>query len=323
MQPQIPPELTRAFALSAEGRNDEALRIIRQLAAEGDGEALFTLGDLYWRGMLVEQDLVQGRALISRAAAAGHGMAGRAYTNLLASGVAGKRDWPAAMARLREEAKGDGRRAQMLALIEAMPLTPTGFGASPPQGQRISERPEILSFPGLFTVQECDFLIAVADPGFEESRIYIESGEGALDPIRTSYDSTIHWLIEDPATHALNRRIAAASDTRYDQGEPLLILRYQPGQEFRRHLDALPGVSNQRFKTALVWLNEDYEGGDTAFTKAGITLRGRKGDAIVFRNTHEGSRGDPMSEHAGTPVINGTKYLASRWIRERRHELNG
>jgi prolyl 4-hydroxylase len=139
------------------------------------------------------------------------------------------------------------------------------------------------------------------------------------DPIRTSDGSTMHWLIEDPATHALNRRLAAASGTAYDRGEPLQILRYRPGQQYRNHLDFVPGAENQRILTALVYLNTAYEGGETAFVKTDLKVKGRKGDAIVFRSTRPDGRPDPMSEHAGLPVTRGEKYLASRWIRERRH----
>jgi prolyl 4-hydroxylase len=319
MQPQINPELVRAFALSAEGRHDEAFLLVGAEAARGDAEAVFTLADMYWRGQFVVQDYARGRDLFGQASDLGHPIARRAYTNLLASGVAGGRDWPRAIERLREEARGDTRRAQMLRLIEAMPLTPAGFVTQPPIGERVSERPEIMLFRGLFTREECDFLIAVAEPTYSQSKVVAEVGRDAVDPMRTSEDAPIHWLIEDPATHALNRRLAAASGTRYEQGEPLLILRYRPGQQYYRHYDALPGVDNQRTKTALVYLNDDYAGGETEFSKVGLKVHGLKGDGIVFRNTVEGSRADPMSEHAGLPVVSGTKYLASRWIRERRH----
>lgn len=321
MQPQTSPDLARAFALSAEGRNDEALRIVQQLADKGDPEALFTLADAHWRGTVVAPDYAQGRALFARAAEAGHATAARAFTNLLANGIAGTRDWPAALARLREEARGDARRAHMLQLIDAMALTPAGFVTSPPRGEVISESPGIMVFRGLFTPEECDFLMAVAEPTFEASKVFIDEVRSELHPLRTSNDAPIHWLIEDPAIHALNRRIAAASGTLYEQAEPLLILRYRPGQEYRKHLDALPGVDNQRFKTALVYLNAEYEGGETEFNRIGLMFRGQKGDAIVFRNTLDNGRADPLSEHAGLPVISGTKYLASRWIRERRHNL--
>jgi prolyl 4-hydroxylase len=128
----------------------------------------------------------------------------------------------------------------------------------------------------------------------------------------------MHWLIEDPATHALNRRLAALTGTNVDQGEPLHILRYRPGQEYRPHVDWLLD-DNPRVLTALVYLNEEYTGGETEFVKTGLKVRGSKGDVLVFRSQGPAGGLDPLSEHAGRPVTTGTKYLASRWIRARKH----
>ena len=71
--------------------------------------------------------------------------------------------------------------------------------------------------------------------------------------------------------------------------------------------------------TALIYLNENYQGGATRFVKTGQEIRGRTGDVLVFSNSDgEGAR-DPLAEHAGMPVTQGIKYLATRWIRKRRH----
>ena len=105
------PMLAHAFQLSAAGRDGEAMLIVHQLAAQGEPEALWMLGDCHWRGHLVPQDYRKGRGLIERAADAGHPMATRAATNLLASGIAGARDWQGALARRAQEARGDRRRA--------------------------------------------------------------------------------------------------------------------------------------------------------------------------------------------------------------------
>ena len=313
------PTITDAIALSAEGRNDEALAMIETLAAAGDPEGLFTLADAYWRGNLVTLDYVKARQLFAQASDAGHPIAIRAYTNLLASGAVGQRDWGQAMLRLRAEAKADTRREQMLDLIGAMNLTPTGHITAPPRGQQVSASPEIHYFRGLFSRAECDYLRLIAEPSYEVSMVVSASGEDIRDPMRSSEGAPMHWLVEDPVVHALNRRLAAASGTLYDQGEPLMILRYRPGQEYKKHFDALPGVDNQRIKTALVYLNEDYQGGETEFTQVGTRVKGKTGDVIVFVNVLANGRFDPASEHCGHPVTQGAKYLASRWIRARRH----
>ena len=71
--------------------------------------------------------------------------------------------------------------------------------------------------------------------------------------------------------------------------------------------------------TTIIYLNEEYHGGETLFAKTGLKVRGRKGDALVFVSSLPNGDLDPLSEHAGLPVTSGTKYLASRWIREGRH----
>lgn len=315
---QVHPMLAQAFALSAAGRDAEALLIVNQLAAQGDPDALFTLADAHWRGSGVKQDFGRGRTLFWQASLAGHPMAVRAYTNLLANGIAGPADWPRAVGRLREEARSDTRRAQMLALIEAMDLDEDGEPHAVPEGERLSETPRVTLFRGAFSPAECDFLILVAEPTYEGSLVKAHDGGDVRDGIRTSDGSTIHWLIEDPAIHAINRRLAALAGTRVDQGEALQILRYRPGQQYHPHVDWL-GEENPRVLTALIYLNEDYEGGATAFVKTGLKVKGRKGDALVFSSIEAEGRFEPLSEHAGLPVTRGTKYLASRWIRARRH----
>jgi prolyl 4-hydroxylase len=315
---QIHPMLAHAFALSAAGRDAEALLTINQVAAQGDPDGLFTLADLHWRGKLMPRNVDRALELFGRAADAGHAMATRAYTNLLANGSAGKRDWQGALGRLAQEARGDRRRAQMLKLIRRMNLTPDGDPRSLPQRRTLSDSPQVALFPRLFSAGECDHLVEVAAPNFEQSMVYGIDSPDYVDPIRTSEGSTMHDLIEDPAIHAMNRRLAAAAGVTVEQAEPLLILRYGVGQQYRNHFDFLPGAENQRMVTALVYLNEGYEGGETAFIKADFKVRGQKGDAITFVNITADRRADPMAEHAGLPIIRGVKLLASLWMRERR-----
>jgi prolyl 4-hydroxylase len=314
---QSPPPLTEAFALFQAGQVPAALEIVERHAAAGDADALFTLGDMYWRGIGVERDHGRARELFRRSSVAGQPMGVRAYTNLLANGSTGVRDWKRALARLADEARTDGLRAAMFKLIGSMNLTASGDPAHVPSGERLSDAPKVTIFRQGFTPQECDFLIAVAEPTYEESKV-IGTDSDVRTLLRTSDGSTMHWLIEDPATHAINRRLAAFTGTDVDQGEPLHVLRYRPGQEYRPHVDWLLD-DNPRILTALVYLNEEYTGGETEFIKTGLKVRGHKGDVLVFRSQADDGGLDPLAEHAGLPVISGTKYLASRWIRARKY----
>ena len=317
MQLSRPSAVAAAEQLVAAGRAPEAVLLLNRAGSTGDGDALFTLA--LWRlgGQLMPRDLAQARDLFRRAGEAGRADAAKIYGNFLANGTGGPSDWPAAMARLKTLAKRDPASRAELAIIERMALTPEGDPQSVPEPEPLSNSPYVARLPGVFTAAECDYLAEAAEPMLEPSVVVDErSGRHIPHPIRTSDGVAFAWVIENPAVHALNRRIAAASGTRVAQGEPLQVLRYRPGQQYRNHLDAVPGLDNHRILTMLVYLNDGYQGGETQFVRTGLAVKGRKGDGLLFRNTLPDGRADPMSEHAGLPVTSGTKTIASRWIWE-------
>jgi len=290
--------------------------LLNRLAGAGHPDALFTLA--MWRldGRFMPIDLAQARDLFRRSGEAGRTDAARIHVNLLASGTGGDADWAGALARLRKLARRDAAAKAQLAIIDKMKLTQDGKPVSPAEGEPLSETPYVVRFPRLFTAAECDYLAAAAAPMLKPSVVVDErSGRHVPNPIRTSDGATFAWLIANPAVHALNLRIAAASGTEVAQGEPLQVLRYRPGQQYKNHLDAIAGLDNQRVLTMLVYLNDGYKGGETRFVRSGLTVRGRKGDGLLFRNILANGRPDPETEHAGLPVTSSTKLIASRWIR--------
>jgi prolyl 4-hydroxylase len=312
------PILNEAIALSNAGRNTEAVALLRQVAATGNPEALGALAEATWRGGLVEQDPRTARTLFEQAAARGHAKASLIVTNLLASGVAGEQNWAEAMSRLRGEALTNPSRKRALSLIEAMELDAEGNPLSVPDGKQLSEDPNVQQFTGIFSAAECKYLMEATGNMFEPSMVFDANRRLVRDQIRTSDGATIHWLIEDPAIVALNRRIAAISRSDYENGEALALLRYSPGQEYRPHFDFVRGAGNRRLQTALVYLNDDYEGGETRFVRTGLVVKGGAGDLLLFVNESADGGPNPLSEHAGMPVTRGAKYLATRWIRESR-----
>lgn len=306
--------------LAEAGRLDDSLALMHRLADEDrDPDALITLADFYWRGGPVEQNPKRAREMFRLAGEAGHPHGRMFHTNLLANGVFGERNWREAREKLAGEASLSADRHRAARLLAAMELDDDGGPRGIAEGDRMSSELDVRLFRGLLTPDECAHLLATAEPRYMRSTIHDARGRETPHPLRSSDGAPIHWLIEDPAIQALNRRLAMATGTDYRQGEPLLVLRYAPGQEYRRHFDALPGLDNQRVVTALVYLNEGYEGGETAFPKLGLSVKGRQGDVLTFRNTGPDGMADPLSEHAGLPVTSGVKYLASRWIRGQSH----
>ncbi|HEX8192018.1 MAG TPA: 2OG-Fe(II) oxygenase [Allosphingosinicella sp.] len=286
-----------------------------------EADALFDRAAAALSGSAGARDTVAARALFARAAAAGRRDAAVIFTNLVASGVGGPRDWPAAVRFLESLAPSGRRSARELEVLRAMALTPAGDPLEAPRGTRLCDAPEILHFPAFFTPAECAYLAEAAEPMLQPSVVVdAATGRQVRDPVRTSDGAGFTWPLETLPVHALNRRIAAASGTAPEQGEPLQILRYRPGDQYRTHHDAIPGFSNQRTHTMLVWLNDSFQGGETHFPAPGLHLRFPAGDAILFRNVAPDGRRDPAAAHAGLPVTSGEKRIASRWIRQRPYD---
>ena len=287
-----------------------------------EGDALFREAEARLRGDVGDRDLPRARELFRQAAATGRVDSAVIYANFLAAGVGGPRQWSDALRLLAALAEVNPRSRRELERVEAMALTAEGDPLTIPEGEPLCEAPAITRFAALFSPAECAWLAEAAEPMLEPALVVDpRSGRQRPDPVRVCDSVGFTWPLENPAIHALNRRMAAASGTAFEQGEPLQVLRYRPGGEYRPHFDAIPGFANQRAMTILVWLNRDYEGGETHFPTPGLKLKGSPGDAILFRNTGPDGRRDPAAGHSGLPVTAGEKRIASRWIRARTFEM--
>lgn len=311
------PLLQPALTLLRSGRTAEAVAEVTRLSLAGVAPAARVLGEMKWGGT-AGSDPVAARRLFERAANLGDPLAGHWVTNLMASGIAGPRDWPGALRRLRAEAASDPARASALKLIAAMDLDAEGDPLALPEAEVASEAPRVVFFRQLFSPAECKFVLQSAEALYQPSMVYNAQRQLVRDPIRTSDSAVLHWLVEDPALHALLRRVAKATGTDVTWGEACQVLRYQPGQEYKPHFDFVRAAENQRSVTALVWLNDQFQGGETHFLRTGAKLRGEPGDCLAFWNALDDGSVDPLTEHAGLPVKRGTKLLFNRWIRTAR-----
>ena len=310
--------VARAKVLLGSDQPERAMDLLGVAAKQGDPEALEMLAEMALNGKVVVRDLALSRNLYARAMQAGSASAATAYRAFVANGTGGPADWREALRLLDEAAPNDPQAEEDRVIIAEMELGPDGGPCGMFENESLSRFPDIRLFPRLFSQMECDFLIHRSRPLLHPSVVVDpRTGEQIPNPVRTSHSSFYPLLAESPGVHALCRRLAAASGTLVEQGEPLQVLRYSPGQEYRPHFDAIANETNQRVMTFLVYLNDDYEGGETEFLATGLKIKGRTGDGLLFRNADACGIPDSQSRHAGLPVLKGEKYLASRWIRER------
>lgn len=313
------PAVAEASQLLAEGRGESAVQILVQASQAGDGDALYTLGLWHVYGQPVRRDFAIARHLFGQAAQLGNSKAISTYSVFASLGAGGiPPNWKEAIAVLRSKSDVDDVAAAQLALLSQMPLDEDGEPHDKPAVRTLAQNPSIRVVTGLFTAAECNHLMQLAKPLLAPSLIADpKTGNLAQHPIRTSEGAVLGPIQQDLVLEAMNRRIAAVTGTRVEQGEPATILRYAPGQQYRLHHDCLPAEPNQRIVTAIIYLNDDYLGGSTIFPNAGVEYKGRTGDLILFQNTTRDGRPDEASRHAGQPVESGEKWVCTRWIRAR------
>lgn len=305
-----------ARRLLEKGEVEKAVALVGGAANRGDGGALHELALWHVFGHPVRRNFRTARALFARAASADNEAAALAHALFVAIGAGGDPDWKKGVELLRQAARHSHAAARQIKLIDAMKIDVHGILHDLPTRVPISASPKITISPGLFSPEECAHIICLAKPLLKPS-IVVDSASGLEipHPVRTSDGAVLGPVQMDLVVEALNRRIAAVTGTLTEQGEPLAVLRYKESQQYRLHHDCLPGETNQRILTAIIFLTDRFEGGATFFPALGSGIRGRMGDALFFANTNPDGGVDQRSLHAGLPVTKGQKWICTRWIR--------
>ena len=93
-------------------------------------------------------------------------------------------------------------------------------------------------------------------------------------------------------------------DVTFSGMEHVNVNRYYPGEQYHAHADAGPG--HNREISALVYLNDVAEGGQTEFIHHGVSVFPRAGRLVIFPSNY-------AYAHAAHPPISGVKYSAAFW----------
>ena len=169
---------------------------------------------------------------------------------------------------------------------------------------------------------ECAALVALIDARRRPSTLADDSGDGLF---RTS--ETCDLDSREAAVAAAEAKIAAFTGLDPRHGEPVQGQRYAEGQEFKAHTDYFePGggdfarycaVSGQRTWTVMIYLNEPAAGGATRFKTIAKTVQPETGKLLAWNNLRADGRPNVNTLHHGMKVRRGTKYIITKWYRER------
>lgn len=189
--------------------------------------------------------------------------------------------------------------------------------------QRVpSDKLELFQLRAFITAEMSAELIALIDQGRRPSTLADSNGD---DYFRTS--ETCDLAADAPVVLELETRLFALNHIDARHGEPVQGQRYAEGQEFKPHCDYFnPGgkdwerytsVAGQRTWTFMIYLNEVAAGGGTRFKCIGKTFQPELGKLVCWNNRRPDGSVNPNTLHHGMKVRSGTKYVITKWYREK------
>jgi len=186
-------------------------------------------------------------------------------------------------------------------------------------------KPDVVLLDNFMTEEECDELCELSKGSLTKSEVVDDAtGKGVKHQDRTS-QGTYFTLGQNTLVEKLENRISEITGIPATHGEGIQILNYIDGGEYKPHFDYFPdndgGRSNmseagQRIITIVMYLNDVEAGGATIFPELKLNVYPKKGSALYFSYFTTGGQPDPLTLHGGTPVIEGEKWIATKWLRE-------
>lgn len=193
------------------------------------------------------------------------------------------------------------------------------------------ERPQVAVIDHLLSDQECDHLVQLGKDSVKPVGVVdATTGASVAHPHRSGIHA--HLTMVDEVLSRIENRLSVLLDWPVERFENLQVIRYEPGEEYRPHFDwfnpqAAGSASHlarggQRVGTLVMYLVVPSAGGATYFPNiGGFRAMPNRGSAVWFRNTDASGKPDSNTLHAGDPVAQGIKWIATAWLRERAFRL--
>ncbi|MFT3728708.1 MAG: 2OG-Fe(II) oxygenase [Terricaulis sp.] len=302
---------------------------LRDLAASGDPRAQLRLAHLILIGRERSFAPNQAMQLLNAACAQRHGDALLYHATLALRGIGRPKSHDEALALLKDAAAaGDTRAKGQLQALGGKIDRDVWWG--PVHTEQHHDSPRVFTIRNFIPAPACNWLIKYGRKNLQRAAIQDAAKNGAfvVDDARTNSVAPTSILQHDLVIQLTNMRIAAMTGIPIAQQEATNILHYARGQQYAPHFDFIreheeAGFAHelrsmgQRVLTFLIYLNDDYEGGETAFPLLNWSFKGKAGDALMFWNLSAAGEREQLSLHAGTPVTKGEKWLLSKWMRQR------
>jgi hypothetical protein len=341
-------DLALAEQYDSEGRHYDAINALARGTSSGSLACMTRLGKRLLAGDRAPLLAAEGARFLLDAANRGDAEAAARIAALTALGLYRTQSWDDGLRWLVVSAERGWQpaRGQLIALA-----TDAGHAASAeelrtdcwqrlaahinlarwqtsPAGHQLSVDPRVQVYEDFLCAAVCDWIIARARGRLARARVYDPvSGENLVSVTRTNTVANFGLDEVDFLDLLLQSKMATACRLPSRNMEAPATLHYDVGEENSDHYDfvdpATPDYAQeverngQRIVTFLVYLNDDYEGGETSFPMLGFSHKGRRGEGLFFVNTLADMRPDLRMLHAGRRTTRGEKWIVSQFVRGR------
>lgn len=205
------------------------------------------------------------------------------------------------------------------------------INTSHPGVSRLHSEPPIFVVDDFLPLSMCERICAAARPQLKPSTVvHMAEDERSRAGIRSGggRDSSSTYLHHRSVPALLTRAEGLLNRPRTHFEYPQ-ITRYEEGQQYKTHHDALElrtesgarlaGEGGQRICTLLVYLSGCVAGGETHFSRLGLSVAPRAGTALVFFPGFLCGTPDALTAHSAEPA-GGEKWVAQLWVRQ--HQLH-
>lgn len=190
----------------------------------------------------------------------------------------------------------------------------------------VNEHLQLYVYQNFLNVEERADLIKLIDNDAKPSTLYAGT---ELEDFRTSFSCNLDPY--HPSVKSIDTKISKVLGVLPGYSEVIQGQRYDVGQQFKEHHDFFHTSEDywqsertnggQRSWTAMVYLNDDLEGGTTEFFKAKVGVRPLAGMLVMWNNMRPDGAPNNFSLHSGKPVTKGRKYIITKWFRQNKWAL--
>jgi len=141
-------------------------------------------------------------------------------------------------------------------------------------------------------------------------------------------NNLVTWIPKtDPLVKNIVEKMAEMFKMPFSNAENVRVTRYFPNQSFNDRFDSccedtlrcrnFMKFGGPRKVSIIIYLTDDYKGGETLFQNVGVSFKPKKGDGIVFYPMDaQTNKCHPALSYSGLPIDYGVKWIMNIWFRE-------